>query len=112
MDYKSRTTYHTRISLSRKITEKYYEKIPIIVESYNTPYFIQKMITPRSMRLSEFIKNISNKIDSKKTSILLTETKRGFIILSPNKTMGEIYDEHKCNDDFLYFRYTEENTFG
>ena len=113
-DYKKTTTFNTRLNLSRSIIDKNYKKVPIIIESKKAPYFLKKIIVSRDMCYGEFIRNIIFKIltNENNTIIFFVNSKGKDILVTPNKMIGEIYDLHKNDDDFLYLSWIEENTFG
>lgn len=99
---------------SQKIMEKYPDKIPIIVTKFkNTDLPVinkSKFIVPKDMNFRNFVYIIRKyiKISSEK-AIFITINGR---LCPSNESLGEIYDNMKNDDGFLYMEYSSENTFG
>lgn len=106
-NYERTTTFSNRLNLARGIMRKHYGKVPIIVEGKNV---INKTIVPRNMKFGEFIKCISerNLYDPNKTLIFLINKQ----LFPHDLIMGELYDDYKSKDEFLYVTWTEESSFG
>uniref|UniRef100_A0A1I8GQ30 Autophagy-related protein n=1 Tax=Macrostomum lignano TaxID=282301 RepID=A0A1I8GQ30_9PLAT len=85
--FKEDNNFDQRLKDSRKIREKYPERIPVIVErvanSQITDIDKHKFLVPHDISMAQFI-----------------------------ATMGQIYQEHQDEDGFLYIAYSGENTFG
>ena len=99
---------------SEKIMKKYPDKIPVVVTKFkntNLPEIKKsKFIVPKDMKFTNFVYIIRKhiKITSDKAIFITINGK-----LSPsNSTIGEIYNDMKNDDGFLYMEYSSENTFG
>ena len=112
--FKSSKSLEDRISESKKIIEKYPDRIPIIVEksadSNLKDIDKQKYLVPKELTFSQFLYIIRKRIH-------LNEAEALFIFINnklvpSNKSMNEVYDVDKDEDGFLYVTYTNENTFG
>jgi GABA(A) receptor-associated protein len=103
------------LSQSKKLIEKYPNKIPIIVKKYdkekNLPNINKsKYIVPKEMNFTNFIYIIRKRINlSSEKAIFITINDK---LCPSNDTIGEIYDNYKNDDGFLYMNYSSENTFG
>lgn len=103
------------LSQSEKLIEKYPNKIPIIVRKYdkekNLPSINKsKYIVPKEMNFTNFIYIIRKRINlSSEKAIFITINDK---LCPSNDTIGEIYDNYKNDDGFLYMNYSSENTFG
>ena len=126
MEFKMKTTLDQRLEDSRKILEKYPEKVPIILEANNntkkgTSLFgtdingkekkILKFLVPRSITVSQFMyiirKNV--KLNSEQAIYIFTESKR---VPPLAAYIDQIYLENKSKDNFLYLVCSAENSFG
>jgi GABA(A) receptor-associated protein len=102
-------------SQSSKIFEKYPDKIPIIVNKYDKEKTLpdinkKKYIVPKEMNFTKFIYIIRKRINlSSEKAIFITINGK---LCPSNSTMGEIYQDNKNDDGFLYIIYSSENTFG
>jgi GABA(A) receptor-associated protein len=116
MDYKSRLSFEERYNESKRITEKYPDRIPIICErdkkSKTSGYNIDKnkFLVPKNLTLGQFIYVIR-----KRTKI--PPEKALFVFISssihPNsRYMNSLYESYKNEDGFLYITFSFENTFG
>jgi GABA(A) receptor-associated protein len=118
MSYKSTTTLEQRTSESKRIKERYPDRIPIIVEinrgyTQDLPELDKnKYLVPGDLTLGQFIYVLRKriKIDSAKAIFLMTEDGQ----LMPTHTLlSSIYDE-KCEntDGFLFLVLSSESVFG
>ena len=113
LTYKELTPFADRCTESRKIMDRYVDRIPVIITAFgkNTP------ICPRNKFL----------VLSNSTVGHLAFTIRGHAKLDPESalfvyignsipptsaTISEIYAKDKEDDGFLYITYSVENTFG
>lgn len=90
-------------------------RIPIIVYPYDDkcPNITNhKFIVPEDYKLSTFLRELNKYliVEYYETYFIFTETN---ILCSNSKTLLEIYNNYKNEDDnFLYLYYTKENAFG
>ena len=112
--FKDSKTFDERLVESNKITEKYPNRIPIIInkseESTLKDIDKQKYLVPNELTFSQFVYIVRKRIH-------LNESESLFLFINnklvpSNKSMKEVYDVDKDNDGFLYDNYTNENTFG
>jgi GABA(A) receptor-associated protein len=106
-----------RTKESEKILAKYPNRIPVIVERSNTcsdeiPIIDKKkFLVPTDLTVGQFIYIVRKriKIPSTKAIFLFTEK---HTLPPTSSTMNTIYDNSKNADNFLYFTYHSETTFG
>ena len=114
MGFKSDFEVKERIQESKKIVLKYPTRIPIIVEKDDKCKLNninkKKYLVPRDMAMNQFIFIIRKRINLESSQSLFVMV--GDRLTSSNMTLGEIYENHKYEDGFLYMIYTSENTFG
>tara|TARA_Y100001958_G_C21239591_1_gene566877 strand:- start:1401 stop:1745 length:345 start_codon:yes stop_codon:yes gene_type:complete len=112
-DYKNNTDFDFRINESKKILEKYPDKIPLIVEkSKNCEYDIDKnkYLVPKDIKMQQLIFIIRKRIKIKDSESIFIYVNN---VLPPSSSyISEIYDNNKDDDGFLYINYSTENTFG
>ena len=93
------------------LLKKYPDHIPIILKSKVVDLPKNKFLVPKDteMRTLQSILRKKINIDSKKAIFIFV----GDGILVPlNKSMNELYQLYKSDDQILYITYTYENTFG
>ena len=118
--FKRDNTLKERQEKSTKLLNTYYpDKIPVIIQKYknndNIPELKQiKYLIPSHMTYSQLLMVIRNKMKTTlNPSVAMYIISESGKILSGNITIGEIYEEYKSKEDnFLYFFYAGENTFG
>lgn len=114
-EFRNSVPYEQRKHESTKITEKYPDRIPCIVENARNctlpKHDKKKFLVPRDITMGQFLYIIRRKFK-------LAPTKAVFIfvdgsILVPSSTnIGSVYNENKNDDGFLYLLISDENTFG
>ena len=100
--------------MSEKILKKYPDKIPVIVKKFKNTDLPDikksKFIVPKDMIFTNFLYIIRKHINiSSEKAIFVTINGK---VCPSNSTLGEIYDDMKNDDGFLYIQYSCENTFG
>jgi GABA(A) receptor-associated protein len=113
--YKEKFSFEQRSLESSRIMRKYPDRLPIIVARAKTCHDVpminkKKYLVPNCLTVGQFLYVIRRKI-------ILPSEKALFLfingVLPPTaKSLGEIYDEYKDSDGFLYVTYDGENTFG
>lgn len=108
-----------RISISKKICEKYPDRIPVLIEPFGkqkeVPFLtLKKFIVPEDITLAKFISQVRNKHTDQ---LILKEEQALFFminnILPPvGSLMGDLYKRYKDNTGFLVFHIQEESVFG
>ena len=91
----------------QNILKKYPNCKPIIVDFEEN---IMKYIVPSDHTLSQLLSIIRDKIE-------LTSHEAIYLLVNntlpvPSNTIGQLYDDNKAEDGFLYMKMTRENTFG
>ena len=112
--FKHNSAFDKRLQESMKITKKYPDRIPIIVEKFKTSELPMidksKYLVPKSMKVSQFYFVVRQRIKLNQDQALFMTVNGS--LLSSNNTVGDIYENMKDDDGFLYMIYTGENTFG
>ena len=113
--YKKNNSLEKRSKESENILKKYPNRIPVIVEKSNRCKDINdidksKFLVPNDLTMNQFIYVIRKrlKLSAEKALFIFINNK----ILPNSKTLNEIYQEEKDEDNFLYMNYANENTFG
>lgn len=104
-----------RLKKSQVILEKYPDRVPLIIQPSKTdrdqfPIDKSKYITPRDLTMMQLQQIIRKRIrfPSERALFMFVNNKM-FPITS---LIGNIYDDNKDDDGFLYVTYCQENTFG
>jgi len=106
-----------RQSESRMISQKYPEKIPIIVTASEThtpdlPKLDKnKFLVSKDLTTGQFLYIIRKRMKLEATKALFLFTETGTIPVT-HMSIVSVFEEHVNEDGFLYFRYSSENTFG
>ena len=99
---------------SKKIREKYPDRIPVIVEKNENSDIKEidknKYLVPSDLSFSQFVYIIRKRIQLHKSQSLFLFVNNKLV--PSNKSVTEIYDSDKDEDGFLYVIYNNENTFG
>lgn len=113
--FKQSTTYDHRVALSSRILGPG-DKIPVIVEQgefKQTPKINRcKYISPRDISFGQFAVEIRKNIPRIDSSVAIFYYLSNNMLPTNSTLMGNIYDQHKDEDGFLYITYCAENTFG
>ena len=114
MKFKTDNEFSTRKSESDKITQKYPNRIPVIIEKAEKCILNDidkhKYLVPKDLNMNQFIYIIRKriKLDNSQSIFFIV----GNNVCPSNSPLSHIYEEHKDKDGFLYIIYTSENTFG
>ncbi len=107
--------YLERVKKSQVILEKYPDRVPLIIQPSKNdrdtyPIDKSKYITPRDLTMMQLQQIVRKRIrfPSEKALFMFVNNKM-FPITS---MVGNIYDDNKDPDGFLYITYCQENTFG
>ncbi len=114
--FKQQHSFQRRINESLRITKLHPDRIPIICEraqNQNMLPFMDKVkyLVPHDITISQFITVIRKRLSLKPEVSLMVSIDDG-TIPSSIATIGDLYNQHKYADGFLYFQYYQENTFG
>lgn len=112
--FRNKNSLDKRIQESENIRVKYTDRIPIIVEKNKTSNLPEidkcKYLVPKDMTMSQFMFVIRKRIKLNPAQALFITVNHTLVAAS--QTVGEIYENQKDKDGFLYVVYTSENTFG
>ena len=112
--FKSEFTFEKRLEESTKIKEKHPERIPIIVTKSKNCKLKEmdkyKFLAPYDLTLGQFLVVIRKRIELDTAEALFVFVNN--TLINTSQTLGNIYDECKDKDGFLYMTYCNENVFG
>ena len=113
--FKKDNTLQKRQEESKKIVEKYPDRVPVIVEKANKDKDIpdidkKKYLVPCDLTVGQFQFVIRKriKLDSQKALFLFINNK----LPATSELLSNVYKKEKDKDGFLYVSYAGENTFG
>ena len=114
LPFKKDHTLEYRKVEAQKIRTKYPERVPVIVEKVANSDIKQidkrKYLVPNEITVAQFMWIIRKRIDMPAEKAIFLFVNK--LIPSAAKSMGELYEEQKDADGFLYIQYSGENTFG
>ena len=115
MGNKEEKSFDQRFNESQNILKKFGQsRIPIICERHGDSLpecDKRKYLVPMDLTVGQFVYVIRKRIHIDSSQALFVTTSNGDIPAT-SKTMQEIYTTNKSDDNFLYLKYTGENTFG
>lgn len=112
--FKEKFPLQKRKDEAEKILQKYPDRVPIIVEKFpgsDIPEIDKKKyLVPSDLTVGQFVYVVRKRIK------LLPEQAIYLFVnntLPPTSSLiSQVYKEHKDADNFLYFLYSGESTFG
>ena len=113
--FKKKYTLERRKAEAVRILKRYPTRIPVICERGDTSDIAlidkYKYLVPNDLVIAQFIFVIRHRLelDAAKAIFLFVNNQ---IIPPSNASLGELYEEYKSADGFLYMTYSGENTFG
>lgn len=116
MSYKTQWTFKERICETKRIIERYPDRLPIICErainaSKDCPYIDKrKYLVPNDLTVGQFVYVIRKRLKMTPENGLFLFING--VIPSTSAVLRTIYDSYKDDDGYLYVNYTFENTFG
>lgn len=115
VSFKDKYQFKDRLFESTRIRNKYPERVPIIVERDNRSTDIpqidkHKYLVPRELTVGQFVYVIRKRIKlaPEKAIFLFVNNK----IPPTCSLLGNIDEQERDSDNFVYFLYSGENTFG
>ena len=97
---------------------KFPTKVAIIVERGSNadpslaPLANPKFLMPKAFSVGEVLSVVRSKLNmSKEKGLVLMESK-GKYILKASHNIGDVYEQYKDEDGFLYLLYAQENIYG
>lgn len=115
--YQNRYTFEQRSEESKRIMEKYPNRLPIIVEKSaqcgeDIPDIDKnKYLVPDDLTVGQFLYVIRKRIRLPSTKALYIMTASGTMPPS-SQHIRSLYEKYKDPDQFMYFKYSGESTFG
>lgn len=113
---KERLTFEQRQAESKKILEKYPDRIPVIVEvsdrNKNPEIYLEKskFLVPSDLTMGQLAHVIRKRIKLSPEKALFFFVKN---TLPPHtQLLGTLYEEYKESCGFLFIEIAEESTFG
>jgi GABA(A) receptor-associated protein len=113
-NFKKKYSFEERVEESKKIIKKYPNRIPVIVEASSDCNLKKidknKFLVPEDITIASFLGVIRKRIQLSPEQALFIFVNNTLPCAS--QSVSSIYHNCKDKDGFLYFVYTEENTFG
>lgn len=111
MTFKDNNTFEKRVQLSKKIKEKYPDRIPIIIQaSKDIELKREKFLSPTDITVGGFLFELRKTLHIHHTQALFLYTDN--LLLVTSSAIEVIYNKHKSDDGFLYITVAKERTFG
>lgn len=113
--FKDESNFEQRKADASNIRIKYPERVPVIIEKEPAATQVgdldkRKFLIPCDISVAQLIWIIRKRITLAAEKALFLYVGRTIPLTSAS--MGQVYDEHKDEDGFLYVSYSGENTFG
>lgn len=113
-EFQKKHSFEDRIAESKKIRDKYPDRVPVIVEPAQQSTLNKidktKFLVPEDLTVGKFLTVIRKRIQLSSEQALFIFVDN--ILPCTSQNLGSIYHKHKSKDNFLYLLYTDENTFG
>ncbi|XBW37826.1 hypothetical protein QEN19_003401 [Hanseniaspora menglaensis] len=128
--FKAQFPFEVRKKECERITKKYIDRIPVIVERQGlatttsnnltsasaNPGTVpeldkRKYLVPQSLTIGQFVYIIRKRIELPPERAIFVFVNNG-ILPNTSTLMSQLYLEYKDKDGFLYISYAGENTFG
>ena len=71
-----------------------------------------KFLMPRAFSIGEVLSVVRSKLNMTKEKGLVLMDSRGKYVHKPSNNIGDIYEQYKDEDGFLYLLYCSENVYG
>jgi GABA(A) receptor-associated protein len=114
ISFKQQYSFEKRFLEAGRILKLYPDRVPIVCEKNKKQELPtinkKKYLVPHEITISQFIHVIRKRLSLRPELSILVSIE-GFVPAS-TMTIGELYNEHKHPDGFLYIEYFQENTFG
>jgi len=112
--YKEENPFERRKQEGEKIRKKYPDRIPVIVEkapkSRIRDLDKKKYLVPADLTVGQFYFLIRKRIHLRAEDALFFFVNNQ--IPPTSATMGQLYQDHHEEDQFLYIAFSEESTYG
>ncbi len=116
LSYEQTTSLEDRIHKSSNILKKYNNMVPILLEKSKNDTILKgsihksKYIIPRDMTIAQVLVILRKRLDINSSHSIYISCNKN--ILPGSFSLGELYDNNKKKDGFLYLEYCSENVFG
>ena len=112
MRFKAKYTLAQRCEESKRVIDKYTDRIPCIVEKGKCKYDIdkEKFLVPNNLTIGQFIWIIRKRIKMKAEEALFLSIDGNLV--NTNAFLNDVYHAYRCVDGFLYVDYHSESVFG
>ena len=114
MVFKEKSTLQKRTEEYKRISEKYPDRIPIIVQKHSSSKAPDidknKFLVPGELTVGQFFFVIKKRINLKPEEAIFLFINNKIPVMS--SLMSSVYKENKEADGFLYAFYCTESTFG
>ena len=93
--------------------EKYPGRVPVVVEDKQTKTR-SKFLIPSDMTAQQFIILLKRKLYtvSSQSIFMFVRSAKTHVLIIGSSTFGEIYNQYKGDDGFLYIVYSNDSVFG
>lgn len=112
--FKEENSFEHRKAEATNIRIKYPERVPVIIEKEPTAQVgdldKKKFLIPSDISVSQLIWIIRKRISLSQEKALFLYIGRTIPLASAS--IGQVYEENRDEDDFLYISFSGENTFG
>ena len=115
-DFRDARSTEDRTTEAKRIRAKYPDRVPVVAcrdaNAHGMPDIDKhKFLIPTTMTLGEFCFVLRKRMSLNPAKAMFLFCDQG--ILPPTSaTILDLYIKYKHHDEFLYFSYTSENTFG
>ncbi len=114
-EFKKQYPYESRLEESQRVLNKYPDRKPIICErsrkEHNMPDIDKKKyLVPDDLTLGQFIYVVRQRLKLKSEEALFLFINNKFMPVT--SIIGQIYEQERDADGFLYVEYAKENVFG
>jgi hypothetical protein len=108
--------YEARLFMARRARQKHPTKVPVIVErdrACKTLPVLEhcKFLCDGSSTMAAFLMDMRSRMEMDPTTAMFLFVGKD-VQVGLHRTMGELYDRYKEEDELLYVRYSGESTFG
>lgn len=117
--FKKDTPFEDRRELYERISKKYPERVPIVVETNSTGTAAnkltlnkQKFLVPESTTMGSFLHELRQHTNVGPEEAVFLFCGENSALVPTSSTLDQVYNQYKSTDGFLYISIAKENTFG
>ena len=112
--YAEEVKFSVRREESRRILQKYPDRIPVICERGHGNSIAEigkrKFLVPKDLTIGQFVHLIRRRLNMRADEAMFVFVNQSLPRI--HSSMEEVYARHRNEDGFLYIRYSGENAFG